>query len=309
MPCIYQIRNLINNKIYIGSTWKELRFRKAEHLSQLRGNYHHSQYLQNSFNKYGIDNFSFEILEEFTFPPEYTREYIDEYLINQEIFWIGNLNPEYNICKEVSRGRIGRYHTEETKRLISIKRKGTKRADKPWLGRKHTDETKRKLSDILKGRKRGPFSQEHRDKLSKSNRGKKRSQETIEKFRKANLGKVHSPETKEKMRIAHRRRNPFSFLKRWAKLRRHKQKKRGGRHFVPHSRETKLKMSFAKRKNLPKRLIDIYSLNSELLHTCDLLCDAIQYSGVKSSAIRNNLYGISQKTKTFIFKYREVELG
>lgn len=63
MICIYQIRNLINNKVYIGQTVNEIR-RKSNHLFLLRSNQHHSIKLQNAYNKYGEENFVFEILEE-----------------------------------------------------------------------------------------------------------------------------------------------------------------------------------------------------------------------------------------------------
>ncbi len=60
---IYAIKNLTNNKMYIGST-KSIKSRKYEHFYQLKLNKHHSQHLQNSYNKYGKDNFAFYILEE-----------------------------------------------------------------------------------------------------------------------------------------------------------------------------------------------------------------------------------------------------
>lgn len=58
---IYQIKNLINSKVYIGST-SNLVKRKYRHLSTLRKGNHHSIKLQNSYNKYGEENFVFEIL-------------------------------------------------------------------------------------------------------------------------------------------------------------------------------------------------------------------------------------------------------
>ncbi len=65
MGCIYQIRNILNGKIYVGSTWKPLRKRKSEHLTKLRTNKHSSPHLQNSFNKYGEDNFMFDLQNNF----------------------------------------------------------------------------------------------------------------------------------------------------------------------------------------------------------------------------------------------------
>lgn len=59
---IYRFTNIQNNKIYIGSA-KNLRKRFTQHLSNLRLNKHHSQHLQNAWNKYGEDNFKYDIIE------------------------------------------------------------------------------------------------------------------------------------------------------------------------------------------------------------------------------------------------------
>jgi group I intron endonuclease len=57
---IYIIINNVNNKIYIGQSWKmEERWKK--HRSHT-----HNQYLKNSIIKYGIENFSFNVLFEIT---------------------------------------------------------------------------------------------------------------------------------------------------------------------------------------------------------------------------------------------------
>ena len=43
---IYKITNLINNKSYIGQA-QDVKLRKCQHLSELRGKCHFNQYLQN----------------------------------------------------------------------------------------------------------------------------------------------------------------------------------------------------------------------------------------------------------------------
>lgn len=60
---IYQIKNIKNNKIYIGSTTTSFKKRIKLHLISLNKNKHHNVYLQYSFNKYGIENFEFSIVE------------------------------------------------------------------------------------------------------------------------------------------------------------------------------------------------------------------------------------------------------
>jgi hypothetical protein len=60
---IYQIRNLINDKKYIGQC-ADTRIRWQRHLARLKIGKHHSLKLQRAYNKYGKDNFNFEVLEE-----------------------------------------------------------------------------------------------------------------------------------------------------------------------------------------------------------------------------------------------------
>ncbi len=59
---IYCIKNLANNKYYIGSTKTSFSIRKNKHLRLLRKNKHYNEHLQNAWNYYGEENFSFEIL-------------------------------------------------------------------------------------------------------------------------------------------------------------------------------------------------------------------------------------------------------
>jgi hypothetical protein len=62
--CVYQIKNLENNKVYIGETIRgELRWK--EHLCTLRGNRHQNKLLQEDFDKYGEEAFEWTILKEF----------------------------------------------------------------------------------------------------------------------------------------------------------------------------------------------------------------------------------------------------
>ena len=62
--CVYQIKNLENNKVYIGETTVgELRWK--HHLSGLRGNRHRNKLLQADFDKYGEEAFEWSILKEF----------------------------------------------------------------------------------------------------------------------------------------------------------------------------------------------------------------------------------------------------
>ena len=59
---VYKITNLINNKFYVGSSIN-LKQRKHAHFYSLKLGKHKSPYLQNAFNKYGIENFVFEVIK------------------------------------------------------------------------------------------------------------------------------------------------------------------------------------------------------------------------------------------------------
>lgn len=160
MPCIYQIRNVVNNKIYVGSTQRpKTTERKSQHFFQLRNNTHCNKKLQNSFNKHGIESFVFEVLEEFSFPESYSKEYINEYILGREMFYITLLKPFYNICLVTASHKLGRKCSEEVKKVLSLKNKG----------RKQTPEVVEKIRKASTGR---VVSQETRDKLSASNSGK-----------------------------------------------------------------------------------------------------------------------------------------
>lgn len=59
---IYQIKNIKNNKKYIGQSIN-IEKRKAQHFSELRNNTHINKHLQHAFNKYGENAFIFEIIK------------------------------------------------------------------------------------------------------------------------------------------------------------------------------------------------------------------------------------------------------
>lgn len=61
--CIYSIRCVKNNKVYIGETIRG-KMRWSSHLTKLRGNYHSNKKLQEDYNKYGEDAFEWSVIKE-----------------------------------------------------------------------------------------------------------------------------------------------------------------------------------------------------------------------------------------------------
>lgn len=91
MTGIYKITNLITNKVYIGSA-KNIDIRIKAHISKLKGNFHINKHLQSSYNKYGEENFKFEII----------REVSNNILRRAEQFYINkyqSINPKYGYNK------------------------------------------------------------------------------------------------------------------------------------------------------------------------------------------------------------------
>ena len=139
---VYKIMNTINNKIYIGSSIN-IKYRWTEHKRYLKNNKHHSNHLQRSWNKYGKNNFKFEILEECKETDLLIREqyYLDLY----ESY---NRNKGYNISKSSSAPMMGRKHSKET--LIKLSEGVRSRDSSVWVRGEDKFNAKFKDKDIIK---------------------------------------------------------------------------------------------------------------------------------------------------------------
>lgn len=147
---IYKITSLVNSKIYIGSA-VNFKSRKSSHFNCLKNFSHPNKYLQASYDKYGKENFKFEIISECP----------KEYLIKMEQWFIDKLKPEYNICKTAG-NKLGVKHSNETKLKISNSNKG----------RIISQESRDKISETLTGRKNKAHSLETKAKISNKNKGR-----------------------------------------------------------------------------------------------------------------------------------------
>lgn len=186
---IYAITNTVTGKKYIGSA-KNIKARWGKHLNELRRGAHHSQRLQNAWNKYGASAFVFSVVE-----------YVDclGLLIEKEQAHIDaavSVSTGYNICPKAG-SRLGTKHSAESL---------TKMTGKVFSDARRENISKGKLGkklDPLKIAKRSEreFSQAHRDNISKAISGIKRSTGSIAKrqaTRMANGGYKKTPESIEK---------------------------------------------------------------------------------------------------------------
>ena len=152
---IYKITNP-SGEVYIGQS-TDVKKRWEGHQRD-RNRYTYKLYT--SFNKYGIDNHTFEIIEECLREELNSREryYQDKYNVLEE-----GLNHILQYAKEKPR-----VVSQETGRKISEAKRGVKRApfteetkhkmSEAQKGRKHTEEAKRKVSEARKGKKRGKYN-------------------------------------------------------------------------------------------------------------------------------------------------------
>lgn len=129
---IYKITNIINKKVYIGKSLTKYRWKK--HLWYLKMGTHINKHLQSSFNKYGIESFTFEIIE-FCKKNDLSR---------REIYWIkkykstdpslgynktkggDGLNATQEIKDKISKKLSGVPHTEERRKNESLSHLGYK---------------------------------------------------------------------------------------------------------------------------------------------------------------------------------------
>lgn len=113
---IYKIYFTDNpNDIYIGSAI-DFSKRKIRHKHQLKKQIHKNLHLQRLYNKHGLNNMMFEIIEVVNNM---------NMLINREQFYINELKPKINILK-IAGSALGYRHTKESKKRISLMNTGRK---------------------------------------------------------------------------------------------------------------------------------------------------------------------------------------
>ena len=140
---IYQIRNTINNKIYIGSAIN-INKRWGEHISLLKNGTHHSILLQRSWNKHGENKFIFEIIE--------IVEELKQLIIREQYYkdLYKSYDPKlgYDICPTAG-SALGVKHSKETKEKKLGKNNpmfGKTGELHPRFGKHHSMITKRRIS-------------------------------------------------------------------------------------------------------------------------------------------------------------------
>jgi group I intron endonuclease len=211
---IYKIQSIIKpERYYIGSAI-HIPKRWCEHKCLLKNNKHHSPMLQKHYNKYGLSDLIFIIIE----------PCLPEFLTIREDAYIKPIKPYFNVCDNAGNTLGFKYSKEqidkikesrkdyrpskETKAKISESLIGNKRS----LGYKQSDETKKKISDRTRGKNNPRYgiklSEETKQKIRAKAIGRKISKESKRKISEAQLGennhffgKSHTQESKQKMKL------------------------------------------------------------------------------------------------------------
>lgn len=170
---IYMIENLVNHKRYIGKTI-DFNRRTYLHLHYLRSGLHKNSHLQNSWNKYGSENFRIVLFDDRTLECEsLSRLDINKLLNELEIAWIKFYkSSDENYGYNLSEGGEG----------------ATLLGDRnPSYGKPKSNDTIKKICETISknkshsgernGRYGKPVSEETRLKISKANSGRVQSDE------------------------------------------------------------------------------------------------------------------------------------
>lgn len=136
---IYKATNKVNGMVYVGRTYQTLNERMRKHVSE------HNTYFDKAIDKYGIDAFDVEVIDQAD-----TKEELYE----KEIFYISKYNcikPNgYNLCIG-GKTTKGFHHSDASKQKMSeAKSKMYIGEGNPFYGKTHTDNAKAKISESKK---------------------------------------------------------------------------------------------------------------------------------------------------------------
>lgn len=190
---VYKITNTIDNKVYIGQSIN-IYARWKDHINSLNKGNSRCTLLQRAWNKYGEDNFSFEIIK-------LCSEDMLDYIETKYIKLYDSQNTGYNIepggnsnkhlsketKKKIGDANRGRRHSDEAKKKMSEKRRGMNNA---MYGKHHTEEAKQKMSETKKGKPGTPRSDYQKERARLANLGKAKSEEIRRKISEANKGHI-----------------------------------------------------------------------------------------------------------------------
>lgn len=171
---VYKITNNFNNKVYIGITTKTIVERMKNHKNSKDGTK-----LHNAIKKHGWENFKYEIIyeaknkEELCLKEIENIELYDSYKNGYNSTTGGEVSPmlfENNKIKLSNTLKTKLKTKKQKMQQIERLHNFIKINGNPRLGKKHSEETKRHLSELKKG---NVLSQEIKDKIIISSKNRK----------------------------------------------------------------------------------------------------------------------------------------
>jgi hypothetical protein len=164
---IYKLYFEGDNRIYIGKTSRSLSKRRNGHIQRIKSKQHSNYLLREAMIKYGQDAMKIELIESCNYAESRDRE----------IYWINELkatNKEHGFnLSALSNGSTGFKLTELQRAKISSAKKGVgfteehkNRLSIANLGKKMTDEVRQKRKDWYK--RIGGYNLEQRQRMSKA---------------------------------------------------------------------------------------------------------------------------------------------
>lgn len=182
---VYRIRHKITGKAYVGQS-SNIEKRWRHHRARLLSGKHANSHLQSAFNKYGADQFVWEIA--LTCAPEaLTAEE------QREVDAARAAAGVYNQAGPVDAPSRGTRQTPETIKVRAEALRGRKR---PFSSPEDREKAARRNIAKFAGK---PLTKEHRDKIAAALRGKPKTRAHAEKAAQNRKYRKHSPETRRKM--------------------------------------------------------------------------------------------------------------
>lgn len=294
---IYKITNLINGKVYIGQS-KDIYYRWYDHKKESRKN-RKDIVLYCAFAKYGIENFSFEIVEECSLEDLDEKEifYIKQY--NSYINWENSNGYNMTIGGALCHTHVGNddqgikvYQYDKDGNFISEYRNMNKAAKAVGLKGTASILQAIKKNGLAKGYQ---WRREYIEKIPKYTK-KKNTLKVLQYDKEGNFIKIHNSIEEASRSVNCNRSLIEQCCEGHCKT---------GKGFIWRYYKSKFskKIKTNKYKSLTSNPIEQYTLDGELVNRFESSADAERKTGFSQSAIAECARGINKTSFGYVWKF------